>query len=333
MIEYQNGVQSLRRLMAKIVYVVHRYAPYPGGSENYVRDMAEETLSRGHEVIVFAGEHHGDLNGVRVTSDPAIFNENIDLVVVHGGDVGWQNNILVQCHKIKAPMLFMLIIPSDSDVYKYACENVAYIGCSTTEDWNYVTHNGLRNKAVRVRHGIDPKISVGQPGFRQKYGIKTELMFLSCGGYWHNKRMQELVDLFNKVGRYDITLVTTGYDNRFGIKPEDSQFVKNLLIDDRDDVMSAIREADLYIMHSNREGFGLVLLESMLNKTPWAATNMAGAKLMHEFGFAYNNDAELLKYMKWFKPVMPDKIDEAYEYVTMNHMISNTVDDILELVK
>jgi len=36
--------------MKKILYVVHRYAPYPGGSENYVRDMAEETLRRGHDV-------------------------------------------------------------------------------------------------------------------------------------------------------------------------------------------------------------------------------------------------------------------------------------------
>jgi len=39
--------------MKKILYVVHRYAPYPGGSENYVRDMAEETLRRGHDVTVF----------------------------------------------------------------------------------------------------------------------------------------------------------------------------------------------------------------------------------------------------------------------------------------
>lgn len=319
--------------MAKILYVVHRYAPFPGGSENYVRDMAEETLRRGHEVAVFAGEHKGEHNGIPVTSDPSIFNIRWDLVVVHGGDVAWQDNVLTQCKKIQSPILFMLIIPSDSEVYKYACHNVAYLGCSTKEDWNYVSYNTLRNKAVQIRHGIDPKISIGQSGFREKYGIKTDLMFLSCGGYWQNKRMQELVDLFNKVGRYDITLVTTGYDNRFGIKPQDSEYVKNLLLDDREDVMSAIHEADLYIMHSNREGFGLVLLESMLNKTPWAATNMAGAKLMNEFGFAYDTDAQLLNYMKEFKPVMQDKLDNAHEFVTMNHMISNTVDDILKLIK
>ena len=52
------------------MYVVHRYAPYPGGSENYVRDMAEETLKRGYDVTVFAGDHAGDINGVKVTSNP-----------------------------------------------------------------------------------------------------------------------------------------------------------------------------------------------------------------------------------------------------------------------
>ena len=316
----------------RFLFVVHRYAPYPGGSENYVRDMAEETLSRGHEVAVFAGEHKGDWNGVRVSSDPQILLEKWDLIVVHGGDVALQNFVLANSGRIPSPILFMLIIPSESDIYKHALHYCKYIGCSTKEDWFYAHQQGIMQKAKQVTHGIDPKISVGRPGFREKYGIKTELMFLSCGGYWHNKRMMELVNLFNQVGRYDITLVTTGYDNRFGIKPQDSEYVKNIMIDDRDDVMSAIHEADLYIMHSDREGFGLVLLESMLNKTPWAARNLAGAKLMSEHGFTYNKDEELLKYMKEFKPIMQDKIDSAYEFVTTTHMISNTVDDILRLV-
>jgi len=316
----------------RFLFVVHRYAPYPGGSENYVRDMAEETLSRGHEVAVFTGEHKGDWNGVRVSSDPQILLEKWDLIVVHGGDVGLQDFVLANSHKIPSPILFMLIIPSMSPIYKHALQHCKFIGCSTKEDWFYAHQEGIMQKARQVTHGIDPKISVGQPGFREKYGIKTELMFLSCGGYWHNKKMKELVDLFNRVGRYDITLVTTGYDNRFGIKPEDSEYVKNLMIPVRDDVMSAIREADLYIMHSDREGFGLVLLESMLNKTPWAARNLAGARLMNEHGFTYNNDEELLKYMKEFKPVMQDKLDSDYEFVTTTHMISNTVDDILRLV-
>ena len=100
----------------RICYVVHRYAPYPGGSENYVRDMAEETLARGHEVTVFAGEHQGNLHGVRVTSDPQVLLEKWDLIVVHGGDVNVQNWVLSYAEKLGGPVLYLLILPSQSPV-------------------------------------------------------------------------------------------------------------------------------------------------------------------------------------------------------------------------
>lgn len=322
--------------MARILYVVHRYAPYPGGSENYVRDMAEETLSRGHEVWVFAGEHKGDLNGVKVTDYVNILNEKWDLIVVHGGDVAVQDFVLRNAKYIQSPILFMLILPSESRTYHDALQDCAYIGCSTHDDWAYVIQKGVVNKSKQIRHSVNPKISTGQPGFREKYGIKTQYMFLSCGGYWPNKAMQELVDTFNKLGRDDVTLVLTGYDNRHNIKPQESEFVKALMIDDREDVMSAIMETDLYIMHSHREGFGLVLLEAMLNKTPWAARKIAGAKVLKEFGFTYEQDEELLQYMKDFLNagyVTDETIDKAHQFVLTNHTIKNTVDDILGLIE
>ena len=135
--------------------------------------------------------------------------------------------------------------------------------------------------------------------------------------------MQELVETFNKVGRDDVTLVLTGYDNRHNIIPSESEYVKPLMINDRKDVMSAILEADLYIMHSHKEGFGLVLLESMLNRTPWASRKIAGANLLRDFGFTYENDAELLEYMKNFKEEPIEQVDNAYEFVTFNHLINN----------
>ena len=44
----------------KILFVVHRYAPYPGGSEYYVQNMAEEMLRRGHDVYVLAPTNKND---------------------------------------------------------------------------------------------------------------------------------------------------------------------------------------------------------------------------------------------------------------------------------
>lgn len=318
--------------MSKILYVVHRYAPFPGGSENYVRDMAEETQRRGNEVAVFTGEHKGDLNGVRVSSDTSILLEKWDLIVVHGGDVGLQDFVLNNANKIPSPILFMLIVPSDSKTYQRAIQNVKYVGCSTIEDWDYAKRKAILGKSVQINHGIDDKISVGKSGFRQKYNISEKYMFLSCGGFWPNKAMPELCDVFKKIDRKDCTLVLTGYDNRHNIMPESTDNIRSLMIDDRQEVLSAIKDADLYIMHSHKEGFGLVLLESMLNKTPWASRNIAGAKLLNDHGFTYNSDDELIKYLKNFKGSNQKKIDASYKFVKENHLIKNTVDNILELV-
>jgi glycosyltransferase involved in cell wall biosynthesis len=318
--------------MKRLLFVVHRYAPYPGGSENYVRDMAEECVRRGHDVSVFTGEHKGDLNGVKVTSDVNILGQNFDLIIVHGGDVGLQNLVLMNAERIPSPILFMIIKPSESPVYIHAMNTVKYLGCSAPEDYELLKKHNHMNKCVRVIHGIDEKISVGMPGFREKYGIETKHMFLSCGGFWPNKAMNELAQIFDDIGRDDATLVLTGYDNRHNIRPNDSKYVKTFMIEDREDVLSAIRDADLYIMHSFSEGFGLVLLESMLNKTPWASRKIAGANLMNEFGFTYTNDHQLREYILDFDGDKEKQIENAYEYVTLNHMIKNTVDDIMRLV-
>lgn len=318
--------------MKRILYVVHRYAPYPGGSENYVRDMAEETLGRGHEVAVFTGEHKGDWNGVRVSGDPNILMEKWDLIVVHG-DASAQNIVHMNSHIIPSDILYMIIRPVATEICLRALYNSKYIGCSSLADWDHVKKYNVLDKAVEIRHGIDPKISVGKPGFKEKYGIKTNKMFLSAGGFWQNKAFDELVDSFNKANLTDTTLVLTGYDNRSNLMPAATEFVKPFLIDDRDEVMSAISEASLYILNSYEEGFGLVLLESMLNNTPWAAKNIAGAATMREYGFVYNTQDQLIEYMKNFNRLGLISSDKTYDYVVNNRMISNTVDDIMRILK
>jgi hypothetical protein len=215
-----------------------------------------------------------------------------------------------------------------------AMQDCKYIACSTQEDWQFVEQMGHNDKSVQVSHGINPKISTARHvlDFKTKFGIKTELMIVSSGGFWPNKAHQELVDLFKQVNRYDMTLVVTGYDNRYNIMPEESENVRVLMLEDRDWVLDAIAQSDLYIMHSHSEGFGLVLLESMLNKTPWAARNIAGAKVLSDYGFTYDTDDQLLQYLKEFKPAQDIDKQKNYDFVTATHMIKNTVDDILKVL-
>jgi len=316
----------------KISFVVHRYAPYPGGSEYYVQQMAEECNKRGHDVIVVTGEHKGNLNGVHVTSE-TIALLNRDLIVVHGGDVGVQNFVLQNANKINSPILYLIIKPSESPICISALRDCAYIGCSATEDWDHVRKWKVDNKSYQVRHGISPKDCTGITGsFKQKYNIPLDKkMFLSCGGYWPNKNMIELANTFNSLNIQDAILVTTGYDNRHNIMPHMTDKVIPLMVDDPKDVKNAIADAYCYIMNSSTEGFGLVILESMFNKTPWISRNIAGAKLLSDYGTVYDTQDELKSHILNFK-YDKSKINNAYQYVIENHMISNTVDDILNII-
>ena len=316
----------------KICFIVHRYAPYPGGSEYYVQQMAEECVQRHLDVTVLTAEHQGDLNGVRVTSDTQVLRYQ-DLIVVHGGDVSVQNYVLSISKHLKAPVLYMIIKPSSSQVCVQGMKDVDFIGCSTPEDWEHAARFGHTEKARKVIHGISPTDCIGEKGlFKEKYGIpKDKRMFLSCGGYWPNKRMIELTLAFERANIPDAVLVTTGYDNRFHLMPTARGNIIPLMVEDPKDVKNAIADADCYLMNSNEEGFGLVILESMINKTPWIARNIAGAKLLAEHGQVYETETELEVLLKNFK--RDDKrVENAYRYVIHNHLIKNTVDDILNVI-
>ncbi len=102
---------------ARIMFVVHRYAPFPGGSEYYVRDMAEECVRRGYDVTVLAHEHQGDLNGVKVTNDYNILNQRWNLIVVHGGDVISQNIVHANAYALrKTPVVYMIMHFINADI-------------------------------------------------------------------------------------------------------------------------------------------------------------------------------------------------------------------------
>ena len=311
----------------RLLFVVHRYYPFPGGSEYNTQAMAEEALRRGHEVAVLAGEHRGDQNGVRVTNDGNILMLKWDLIIVHGGDVSVQNFVLSNARNIPSPILYMIILPSNSDVCVQALHDCAYVSWCTLDDINHIRKHGVSDKSVRVRYGIRHQENLGKPGFKAKHGI-TNRMFLSCGGYWPNKKMRELADLFVRADVPDTVLVTTGYDNRMDLMPAAVPGkVIPLMIDDKTEVLSAISEADCYVMHSNQEGFGLVILESMLNRTPWISRHIAGAALLKEYGKTYSRDEELIRLLRDFDPGDFD-LDRAENHILSNHIITDTVDDL-----
>jgi glycosyltransferase involved in cell wall biosynthesis len=112
--------------------------------------------------------------------------------------------------------------------------------------------------------------------------------------------------------------------------PESHENIIPLMVEDIADIPNAMADADCYIMNSSEEGFGLVLLEAMINKTPWISRNIAGAKLMSEYGMTYDTEQQLTEILKTWTN---GNVESAYQYVLNNHHIKTTVDSIENIVK
>ena len=305
----------------KICYVAHRYYPYPGGTEYYVQNMAEETLSQGHDVTVLASQHKGDQNGVKVTNDVQILiREKFDLIVVHGSGVGMQDTVLFNARQIPSPIMFMIIRPEESKQIFPAMENADYVACSTPTDWRFVKKYRQDHKAVQVNHSISENDI--KPGFSPS----SKPYVISVGGFWSHKGHRELSDGWT----IDHHLIMTGYHNDPSWVPDVSNKPNQevLFLDDKDTVKSYIAGAELLVLNSQYEGFGLVLLEAMMNDTPWASTPIAGAEVLKDHGFVYNSLPELMEYIHKGEFIVGDKM-----FVQENHMIDTTVKQILDVVK
>ena len=312
--------------MSKVLFVVHRYAPYAGGSEYNVQRLAEEALRRGHEVTVLAEAHLGDYRGVRVTSDRGAAREPFDLIIVHG-DLTPQREVLADAHRLPSPVLFLPVGPKPPD--PVFAERARFLGWGTSFDLEHIERLGHGAKARRCRYGV-PASATGRPGFKAARGIATPRMYLSAGGFWPRKGMDELAQAFRESRPPDTTLVLMGYDLRRGV-PEGAPGVRVVVAPGHQEVLGAMAEADLYVMNSRSEGFGLVLLEAMLNRTPWAARDIAGAHDLRDCGTVYDTYEALVRLLASFA-ADPAQVARAHERVQTHHRIEHAFDDIEALL-
>jgi glycosyltransferase involved in cell wall biosynthesis len=306
--------------MSKILFVVHRYVPYAGGSEYYVRDMAEECLKRHHDVTVLAHENQGDQNGVKVTDNYNALMDKWDLIIVHGADVSSQTITHVNAFSIKSPVVYMLIKPSESAEALNGMKHHRFISYSTSMDIEHLRNHQYLYKGRRIRHGVVPEQTIAQPN------VYAQPTYVSAGGFYPHKGMLALAEAFEN-SNIKGQLHLYGYID--GPMPKQTDKVKVFLGQSKYNVMCAIAGAEGYIMNSYEEGFGLVLLEAMMNKTPWYARNIAGAADMKKYGHVYENERQLIELLS--KP-LDTKTEDAYNYVMANHTIHDTVNDIEDIL-
>ena len=312
--------------MSKILFVVHRYYPFPGGSEYNVRNMAEELVNRGHEVQVLTDIHKGDQNGVKVATNYKLLPRDWDLILVHGGDVGTQNVVHENARRIRSPVCYMIIKPSESNICLFGLHYHRFVSYCTSMDIDLIKKYGVNDKARRIRYGIRPWETIKQ---RNRKKDKKNI-FVSAGGFYSHKAMTPLADAFEKANIPNAELHLYGYGEEH-LAPKESDKVKVFFGLDKEDVMQAMANADAYIMNSYEEGFGLVLLEAMMNKVPWFARNIAAAHDLCYYGNVYNDEQELMKMLENYNQD-ENKTIKAYNYVMANHTVEQTANDIEDIL-
>lgn len=317
--------------MSNVLFVAHRYAPYPGGTEYNVQRMAEALVSVDHNVWVLADTHKGNYNGVGLTSDyNLLMHPDWDLIAIHGYGPT-QAVALNNSHIIPAKKLYMIIDPESNPSTLHGMKHCDFLGWATSFDLNHINSYGYNNKAIKLRYMVNETFADSKINFREKHNITTKYMFLSCGGFWNHKRMPEIIKAFEEASVQDTTLVLTGYDARDGWVPTETEKIKVVFQPDQEEVYAAMKDADLYIMNSEREGYGIVILEAMYNKAEWIGRDVAAAHDLQQYGSVYTKYHELVNLLRSWKP-SSTKVQFAYDYVVNNHLAQHFRNDVGKLL-
>lgn len=173
------------------------------------------------------------------------------------------------------------------------CRTSSVVGVSEATARAFRGRLPLKTRVRTIYNGVDlsrfPLKSPGSTGFRARLAIPPE-SFLVCtvGQICQRKGLLELVDAVRRVHSRvpHLHLAVVG---RVVFRHEEKYFgelraaVRNWGLEDRvhfvgpmNDVASVLQDADLLVLNSKDEPFGLVLIEAMSSGTPVVATRVGG---------------------------------------------------------
>ncbi|MDD5700803.1 MAG: glycosyltransferase family 4 protein [Dehalococcoidales bacterium] len=305
----------------KIIHVVATYPPQLGGMESAVKELAERTARKGHDVTVITSSFRGNkktedvyvkvlrLWSIRIPGIPVIIPTlplilfkliNRDTIVhIHyllnpSIDIAIGIAILKRC-KI-AVHVHIDPLPSSplgflNPVYKKIIwgKVLPLPNCVICPTIDYVKSVSCKykvseGKCVAIPYGIDTK------NFRQKSSldISTPVKILSVGRMHRQKNVPRLLEafrLFQKKLDAVLHIVGDG-EERQSIEV----FIKNNAIPNviMEGELHGTRLADLYassdifLLTSDFESFGIVNLEAMASSLPIIASDIPGVRTLLE---------------------------------------------------
>jgi glycosyltransferase involved in cell wall biosynthesis len=161
------------------------------------------------------------------------------------------------------------------------------------QDKIFGDEHGVGDKAVIIPNGAPAEEFLGPDDYniREKLGIKTKFLAITVANHYRDKGHGFVIEAFKKMKRQDTTLLIVGENPGKDLWHKTKQFVrgcyKNCLAtslihgniklakgSSRELVLSAYKEADLFLFGSRVECAPLVLYESFASKTPFISTGV-----------------------------------------------------------
>lgn len=259
---------------------------------------AEEDRS-GFQVRRFTLERRGKFRFPPRAYREAVLSDAWDVVHLHGQRV-WSTDWLYRhLRKARAPLVFtahgfyqwhMERKPLVDDLYyrvvlPRSLRHAAAVTALTGNERDELRGWGVPGEKLRlIPDGFEPGEFASLPrSFRARHGFPPdEPLLLYVGGFYRNKRVDRLVEVAAQTGAH-LAVVGKEGDPRHGLAEcqalaartgAKARFLGKL---PREDVLAAYAEADLFLLGSDFEGFGLVLLEAMAAGLPFVATRAGAA--------------------------------------------------------
>lgn len=226
-----------------------------------------------------------------------VLSRSHDVVHMHGQRIWSSDFLFPYLHRAQAPIVFTAHgfaqwhrkrVPVVDATYYHvvlprALRHTSAIVALTKQEREDLVRFGVDDdRIVDIPDGYEPREFAALPsGFRARSGFsEDERLLLYAGGFYANKRVDRLVEA---AAGLDATLVVLGTDaDDARPKIEALARAKGARLRvlgrvPREDVLRAYRECDVFVLGSDFEGFGLVLLEAMAAGLPFVSTPCGAA--------------------------------------------------------
>lgn len=276
-----------------------------GGSAKVPYQLGEIQARMGHKVTIYSSDYNAEnqqppkgvvlvkfksmmnLMGIRITPDMwyADFKQ-FDIIHMHNyrtfvNIVAASKGVpcVLQAHGSAAPMQARLTKPVHNYLWRERIVKrcSAFIADAEMEIGQYMAEGAPRGSIFNIPVGIDFREFSKLP--KRLNDGKKRVLFL--GRFHENKGPDLLAKAIKILNRDDVTLQLAGYDD--GYEATLRNLVNELGIQAEwegplygKDKVVAYNSADIYVMPSRRELFGLTLLEALACGTPVIITDVCG---------------------------------------------------------